>query len=118
MSEIYEVEIQGLFGSVEKSSCGKLTLIGSCFIGDDLQTPDQIKEFLFANVACNNESELSKLNGFFAIVLNYNEVIYLVSDKVRSRPLFYSENPVKIVSDNFYYILDRSNKFSLDELSC
>lgn len=118
MSGTYEVIINGLFGNVEKSSCEGLTLIGSCFIGNELQKPDQIKEFLCANIISGNESELSKLNGFFAIVLKYNEEIYLVSDKVRSRPLFYSETQVKIVSDNFYTIIDKSDRFSLDKLSC
>jgi|SRR5690554_1224128 len=118
MKRIYKIEIYGLFGRIEKSSCENLILIGECFINNVIQTPDHLKEYLCAYINGDFEAALRKINGFFSVILHHNESIYLISDKLRTRPFFYSNKPSKVISDNFYSIFDNSDQHVLDYLSC
>lgn len=102
-----KVSIEGLFGEVQQDN--DFTLIGKCFLGEKQLSVGALKHYILTLIEDNDLDKLKDLNGFFSIIYKVNNKIYLISDKVRSRPLFYCLDNSIQVSDNFYTILNSQN---------
>ncbi|MGI6306149.1 MAG: asparagine synthase-related protein [Bacteroidales bacterium] len=60
---------------------------------------------------------LIELNGFFSIVINYGNKLFLISDKLRTYPLFYHVKDDVIITDDPEYLFKEVN-CELDLINC
>lgn len=90
---------------------------GSVFLQDRLLNLPELSQCLTSAITEQTLPELLKqLNGFFSIVLHYRQNYWLISDRLRSRPLFYRyQDRAWQISDNAYVLLKDSD--SVDPLS-
>lgn len=101
------IDIKGLFGDISQKN--NLTLIGHCFLENNRLSIKDLKFFLDDCIESKDFKALEQLNGFFSIIYYLNNEIYLISDKVRSRPIFYSFKGGWKVSDDFYSLVSKEN---------
>ena len=90
--------------------------IGYVFYKDKLYEDNKLLE-LIISIKNNIKEEISYFDGAFSIVIDNKENIILISDIVRSFPLFY--NKYGDVTDDIELLRTKLNKLSLKELvSC
>ena len=93
--------------------------IGSAFLGEQLLRDDNLsRAFMHEQEFDGFTSLLKRLNGFFAVVHECANALYLAADHVRSFPLFYgmSKNAF-FVSDDPFWIMRKTNRNDISELS-
>ncbi|GLR28024.1 asparagine synthase (glutamine-hydrolysing) [Psychrobacter pacificensis] len=109
--------IKGLFGDVQKNESGHFILIGNCFLDDKLLNLELLEQFVVSTLLKDDFKAFEKINGFFTIIYSLDNATYLISDKVRSRPLFYYLNHGITVSDDFDYLVDTYSDLSINDIS-
>ena len=93
---------------------GKIYVIGSIYYNDEFLSGEKFVHFIEKNKD-KLKTLLNKLTGFYSIIINDNEQILLISDVMRTFPLFYSTSNNTIeISDNINFF---SNK-SIDQKLC
>lgn len=75
---------------------------GHAFINDRLLTGSSLIDFCESVIRKHSSKDcLAELNGFFIVIVWVEDAIYIISDKMRTFPLFYyQENGVFFVYDN------------------
>ena len=97
---IFKHSFSGLFGSL--SAREGMWLFGAVFLnGDRLSLEEVHKYFVCAIQKEDLADKMLELNGFFCLVALFDGDVYIVSDKIRSIPIFYSfRNNTLCVSDS------------------
>lgn len=101
--------LTGNYGAVNKLQCGYVC--GAVFIADELLSPAQL-DIKLAEAIKNDKlpNLLLLLNGFFYLVLHSQHQLFLCTDKLRSRPLFYiKQGPDMVISDSANALCDLNN---------
>jgi len=113
-----KLEMQGLFGKINRQEEG-LILVGKIFFGDVLATPNQLHEILTEAISQGRLSEVAKnLNGFFQIIFRHEDRLYIISDKLRSMPVFYTNiDGILYVSDSVDFLRKKIKNIEADEVS-
>uniref|UniRef100_A0A486XVV5 asparagine synthase (glutamine-hydrolyzing) n=1 Tax=Rheinheimera sp. BAL341 TaxID=1708203 RepID=A0A486XVV5_9GAMM len=98
---------------------GDFYIAGKAFLGSDLINPEALKLEICNAIASQNLPQLlKKLNGFYSVIFIVPNGCYLITDKLRSRPLFYRiENGKFLVSDSAEQFLGSSAAKELNKLS-
>lgn len=114
-----EILVKGFFGEVATSLTGKTTLIGSVFHGEQQLSVDELESSFFSEIGHKEKflSGLESFNGFFTILIRDEVAVYLISDKVRSRPLFYTVAEGVEISDDFHHVLKSLKRISFNPLA-
>src|SRR5690606_34617719 len=106
------IDLQGKYGAW-KTHNNNLFLIGNIFLGQEEINIEQL--FLKLESAVKNNTLpdfLNQINGFYTIIYRLNsEELYIISDIVRSFPLFYAHNKERgfVVSDYIERIFSSGN---------
>lgn len=102
-----QLHISGCYG--RKTEADGLILYGAVFIGERSVTAQQLAVLISDALDTNKLNDvLASLNGFFALVYQHNDTVLCVTDKVRSRPLFYALfDQQLIVADQAVVILQQ-----------
>jgi len=91
-------------------------VIGYAIYKDKILENDELVDYF----SFNNESELKKkleeINGYFSVVIKYKDKCYIISDIIRSFPIFYSLTKKGVfISDNIH---EFENSVLLDDSVC
>ncbi|QBL09780.1 asparagine synthetase B family protein [Rheinheimera sp. D18] len=115
------IAITGRFGKLEKAK--HIWLSGQAYLHNQLITAQQLHDMVLDAIITNTlKQQLKQLQGFFSIVVQYQQQVYLITDKVRSRPLFYchttsgwqvSDQPEQL----FYNTGTKENCYPTDKLA-
>ena len=87
--------------------------IGYAFNKDSLYEDEKLANFIYQSKE-NLETILQDMNGYFSIVIEEDECIILVSDIIRSFPVFY--NNKGDISDDIDVFKRELNELSIEEL--
>ncbi len=87
--------------------------IGYAFYKDSLYEDEKLANFIYQSKE-NLETILQDMNGYFSIVIEEDECIILVSDIIRSFPVFY--NNKGDISDDIDVFKRELNELSIEEL--
>lgn len=87
--------------------------IGYAFYDNSLYKDDELTKFIY-KLKDNLEQVIKKLNGYFAIVIEEKKQIILVSDIIRSFPIFYNDKGD--ITDDIELLKGELNELSLKEL--
>lgn len=92
---------------------------GNIFLDDKLLNSSEISQLISSQKILNDLMILLKrFNGFFAIIYQNKEALYVVADHVRSIPLFYGSDDNEIyISDDPQWIKREIKDNDIDELS-
>lgn len=119
----HKIQVKGRFGAVNKNEENSFILIGECFVNDERPNVDCLEKMVLEAISNDDFESLTALNGFFSIIYSLGATTYLISDKVRSRPLFYympslddNYNEI-IISDNFDDIFDTHYNLSISKVA-
>lgn len=90
---------------------------GHAFIDNRLLTGDSLVDYCKSVIRqCDYKERLSKINGFFVVIVWVEEVIYIISDKMRTFPLFYyQENNTFFIYDNADELLNYKSCLKIKE---
>ncbi|MDU4892273.1 MAG: asparagine synthetase B family protein [Clostridium sp.] len=96
----------------------KVAVIGYAFKDEVLLKEESFSSYIkkALDKECTLESILDTLNGFFAIVIEEKDKVYLCCDRTRSLPLFYFMDGNEVKISNFAKVIVE-NSFKLDEES-
>ncbi|KKO46963.1 hypothetical protein WG68_03245 [Arsukibacterium ikkense] len=89
-NELYKVNVDlaGSFGQI--STANDIWLYGHVYSGENKLSVTALKAALHSAIAANGLAAfLASLNGYFSVILRYQQQLFCFSDKVRSRPLYY-----------------------------
>lgn len=109
--------IKGLFGAT--SSADNLCLVGTVFIGTEKISTQKFESLLQYHIEKKDLSVFLKtVNGFYCAVYWDEQTVYLISDRMRSRPIFFStEQGEIIVSDDYYHLVRLLERREIDRES-
>lgn len=90
---------------------------GFAFIKNKLLSEKEINEEIIHSIKTNQlNQKLLELNGNFSAIINYQNRIYLVADKMKSYPLLYAKiNGEWIITDQSRVIMDSMPEYAPDE---
>lgn len=114
-----EVNVSGLFGTVQVAN-EQFYYIGQAFMDNKLLNAEQV--FALVQKAEDHDglvALMQQLTGFYGLVLIEQERVIVVSDRTRSRPLFYSRNHQGnvYISDSADWLLEQQQKVCFAPLS-
>jgi len=92
---------------------------GAACVNGEVKNETELYQYI-KSVNTYNEliEKLNNMNGFYAIIINLNDKIFAVADRVRSIPLFYHFDDNKlIISDNADYIDEQFKNEEFDTIS-
>ena len=100
------VELAGCFGQVISSE--DIWLYGHVYLAEEKLSVASLKATLQSAIEAGNLNEvIASLNGYFAVILIYQQQLFCFSDKLRSRPLFY------IFKNEQLYLSDQPAKLAI-----
>ena len=98
------------------SACRTLAFSGRIFYQQVEICAETLLQLLLSDKGEFNTEKTAALAGFFSIVIQQSDALILITDRVRSFPLFYrkSDNQLQVSDD----CMSLSNNMSLDEIAC
>ena len=113
------ISINEYFG--QESRIGSDIVIGLPLIGGkpvSVSELEIIRQECISETACCRGSLLSSLNGFFTIIIIKDGAVFLISDRVRSRPIFFAiKGSVVWISDDAFWVGDASGNREPDRIA-
>jgi len=91
---------------------------GSAFSNGQLLKGLELARYISNSTEVDKRIVIERLNGFFAVVQETDQHIFVAADKIRSIPLFYSRyREGFLISDDPYWIKEQIGDNEFDELS-
>jgi asparagine synthase (glutamine-hydrolysing) len=84
-----QIKIHGVHGRL--TSIGNhFHYIGQAMLGEQILSAPSLLQYIKQSISQQQLAEgMLKLNGFYAFTYQHNDTVYAVTDRLRSRPLFY-----------------------------